>query len=285
MIELRAYCKINLGLDVTGRRDDGYHLVRMIMQSVGIYDVVCLEKRVDDRIAFTCTDKSLSGDDNLCVKAARLLREAAGIDAGVDIHLIKNNPVAAGMAGGSTDAAAVLRGMDELFGLGLDRQQLIDIGVRVGADVPFCIDGGTALCEGIGEVLTPIKMGEPRPTLLIAKPDVAVSTAGIYTRLDAIGEFGHPDIDGLQAAIEAGDWRGAGQRLGNVLELVTTADVPQIHEIKYMMLEGGAYGALMTGSGPTVFGLFENEDAAEACRQSIDERGLCSFLQTTEMIV
>lgn len=284
MIEQKAYCKINLGLDVTGRRDDGYHLVKMIMQSVDIYDLVCIERRFDDEVVFTCTDKSLETKDNLCVKAAKLLMETAGINEGVDIHLIKNNPVAAGMAGGSTDAAAVIRGLNELFELKLTREQLIDIGVRIGADVPFCIEGGTALCEGIGEKLSAISMGAPAPQLLIAKPDVSVSTAGIYGRLDAIGEYKHPDIDGLLGCIEAGDWRGAGEKLGNVLELVTTSDVPEILEIKYIMLDAGAYGALMTGSGPTVFGLFEDERTASKCLEKIKERGLCSFLALSHMV-
>ena len=284
MLQLKAYSKINLGLDVIGQRDDGYHLVKMIMQSVDIYDEVMLERRFDDDIIFTCTDKRLEDSDNLCVKAAKLLADEVKRPLGMDIHLIKNNPVAAGMAGGSTDAAAVLKGANELFELGLSSQQLIDIGVKVGADVPFCIDGGTALCEGIGEVLSPIHPKGTRPYLLIAKPDVEVSTAGIYGRLDAIGEYVHPDIDGLLHSIEAGDWQAAGGRLGNVLELVTTSDVPEILEIKYMMLEAGAYGALMTGSGPTVFGLFEDETGAEECISDLEKRGLCSFLRVTQMV-
>ena len=282
-LELKAYAKINLGIDVTGRRDDGYHLVRMVMQSVDIYDVVTIGVRDDERIVFTCSDKRLESDDNLCVKAAGLFFKATGITGGIDIDLVKNNPVAAGMAGGSTDAAAVLRGLDEIFDTGLSDDELIDIAVRVGADVPFCIHGGTALCEGIGEVLTPIS-GMRDVHVLIARPDVEVSTAGIYGRLDQIGAFSHPDIDGLRDRIESQDVSGMCDRMGNVLELVTGSEVDSIADIEAVMMGHGAQGAMMTGSGPTVFGIFTDIDSACGCMESIEAQGLCSFLKLTRFV-
>ena len=281
-LELKAYAKINLGIDVTGRRDDGYHLVRMVMQSVDIYDTVILKKRDDDGIGFTCTDERLQTDDNLCVKAARLFCETTGRRCGTDIRLIKNNPVAAGMAGGSTDAAAVLKGMAELYDIDISEKELCDIAVSVGADVPFCIHGGTALCEGIGEVLTPI-YGMPECVILVAKPDVQVSTAGIYKKLDGIGEYGHPDIDGIRTGIESHDIHALCSRMGNVLELVTGSEVPEIAVLEDAMMEQGACKAMMTGSGPTVFGIFLDIDDAEKCMHRIKTRGLCSFIKITSM--
>ena len=282
-IELKAYAKINLGLDVTGRRDDGYHLVRMVMQTVDIFDVLKIKKRDDDRITFSCTDPTLETDDNLCVKAAKLFQKESGLRCGVDIFLEKNNPVAAGMGGGSTDAAAVLRGMNEIFAPGLLRETLYDIALKIGADVPFCIKGGCALCEGIGEVLTPISGMRDIP-VLIARPDVQVSTAGIYTKLDAIGDFKHPDIDGMIKAVESGDMVSLGAKLGNVLEAVTAAEVDVISLIESIMIKNGALGSRMTGSGPTVFGLFPDEDTLLGCMQEIRDKCLCSFLKGTHMI-
>ncbi len=282
-IRLKAYAKINLGIDVIGKRDDGYHLVRMVMQSVDIYDAVTICLLDEEQIRFTCSDESLQTMDNLCVKAASLFYQKTGEKRGVDIDLLKKNPVAAGMAGGSTDAAAVLKGMNELFGMPLSKEELLELAVKVGADVPFCIDGGTALCEGIGEVLTPID-GMPDIPVLVARPDVEVSTAGIYGRLDEIGEFEHPDIDGIKCGIEAGDVAGMCKSMGNVLELVTGKEVKSISRIEGIMTDYGAYHAMMTGSGPTVFGLFPDETSAEKCMREIEKSGLCSFIKLTRMI-
>ena len=282
-IELKAYAKINLGLDVTGLREDGYHLVRMVMQSVGIHDILRIKKRDDDRIVFTCSDPALETGDNLCVKAAEIISAKAKKRLGADIRLIKNNPVAAGMAGGSTDAAAVLVGLNSIYELGYDNAALRELGVSVGADVPFCIEGGTALCEGIGEIITPISP-MAKLSILIAKPDRAVSTAGIYGRLDSIGDYVHPDIDALMDAIESGDNAALGKSLGNVLENVTMSDVGEIAKLKEVMTDMGAYGALMTGSGPTVFGLFADLDMAEDCKRNIEKMGICSFLEITEPV-
>ena len=282
-MELKAYAKLNLGIDVTGRRDDGYHLVRMVMQSVDIYDTLILTPRDDNKLSFSCTDKTLMTDDNLCIKAAGLLREHTGDDRGIHIELIKRNPVAAGMAGGSTDAAAVLRGMSELLELDITEEELFDIALKVGADVPFCIHGGTALCEGIGEILTPIS-GMPDIRVLVARPAVQVSTAGIYGKLDRMGEFDHPDIDGLKDSIEKGDVPGMCRCMGNVLEPVTSAEVDEISVIESVMTEHGAKKAMMTGSGPTVFGVFLNDEDALRCQNRLNSMEICSFLKMTDMI-
>ncbi len=281
-ISLKAYSKINLGLDVTGRRDDGYHLVRMIMQSVDIYDILTITSGADNKISFSCSDSSLETEDNLCVRAGKLIREKSGLDFGADIFLEKHNPVAAGMGGGSTDAAAVLKGLNELFSCGFSKDELLEMALFIGADVPFCIDGGCALCEGIGEELTPIK-GLDMP-ILIARPDVHISTAGIYTRLDAITDYPHPDIDGMISSIKACDVKALGEKLGNVLELVTAAEVKTIPVIERVMMENGACGAKMTGSGPTVFGLFRDEDTLLHCKKVIEDMNLCSFIKDTRTV-
>ncbi len=279
-IELKAYAKINLGLDVTGRRDDGYHLVRMVMQSVDIFDTLRVTKRDDDVIAFSCSDPALETVDNLCIKAAELFKKKSGLKSGVDIYLEKNNPVAAGMGGGSTDAAAVLKGMDQLFAPGFSHDDLLKMGLEIGADVPFCIDGGCALCEGIGEELTPIDGMDL--FVLIARPDVQVSTAGIYKRLDAIISYDHPDIDGMIDDIKNKDAKALGAGLGNVLEFVTAAEVDEIAVIEEIMMENGALGARMTGSGPTVFGIFSDEKIMTDCKDVIDKKGLTSFIKCTK---
>ena len=279
----KAYAKINLGLDVVGRLGNGYHQVRMIMQTVGLYDVLIF-KAVKSGIRITADSGELStGEDNLIYKAARLLMETYGVEAGVEIHLEKHIPIAAGMAGGSTDAAATLLGLNDLFGLQLSPKQLRQMGVHIGADVPYCIMGGTALAEGIGELLTPLPP-VPQGTLLIAKPDIQVSTKYVYEHLDARETWQHPDIDGMRSAIESADLAGINERLGNVLETVTIEAYPVIAQIKREMLSCGAMGSLMSGSGPTVFGIYGSEEQAWVARDCLEKKGLAKELFVTEFV-
>ena len=279
----KAYAKINLGLDVVGRLENGYHQVRMIMQAVGLYDVLTFRAAESGILITTDSGELPTGEDNLIHKAARLLMETYGVEAGVEIHLEKHIPIAAGMAGGSTDAAATLQGLNDLFALRLSQEQLRQLGVRIGADVPYCIMGGTALAEGIGELLTPLPPA-PQCTLLIAKPDIQVSTKYVYEHLDAGETWPHPDIDGMRSAIENGDLVGITGRLGNVLETVTIEAYPVIAQIKREMLSCGAMGSLMSGSGPTVFGIYDSEEQARTARDYLKKKGLTKELYVTEFV-
>lgn len=278
--ERKAYAKINLGLDVTGVLPNGYHQVKMVMQTVGIYDVLTFE-RTESGITLTTDSDELAADgDNLICKAARLMFKKYGILGGVRIHLQKNIPIAAGMAGGSTDAAATLEGVDRLYGLGCSKEELMELGVSLGADVPYCVMGGTALAEGIGEKLTRLAPA-PDCSLLVAKPDINVSTKYVYEHLDALASYEHPDIDGMVEAIAAGSLQGVADRLGNVLENVTAQAYPVIHEIKSRMRGLGADGSLMSGSGPTVFGIFTDRKKAENAYQRMKEEGLAKQIFLT----
>ena len=264
---IEAYAKINLGLDVVKRLPNGYHQVKMIMQNVDIRDVLTLEK-ADSGISITTDSEELPADENnLVYKAARLMLEKYDIHSGVRIRLQKNIPIAAGMAGGSADAAATMKGINHLYNLNLPLSQLMEYGVSIGADVPYCLMGGTALAEGIGEKLTKLP---PMPScpILVAKPDISVSTKFVYEHLDAAGIRTHPDIDGMSAAIKAENLRGIWERMENVLESVTIPAYPVIDAIKKRMRELGAANSLMSGSGPTVFGIFQNmEQAGQALEE------------------
>jgi len=283
MITLNAYAKINLSLDVVGRLANGYHEVRMIMQTVGIHDTLTFEKTEGEIVLSSDAGELPLGEDNLIYKAARLVKETHGISGGVKVHLEKRIPVAAGMAGGSTDAAATLKAMNELYGLGLSEEALYEFGVKLGADVPYCIMGGTALSEGIGEVLTRLS---PMPdcVLLVAKPEINVSTKEVYQAFDACTLVEHPDVDGMQRAIEETDLGGVVRRLGNVLETVTIAKHPIVDDIKQVMLENGALGSLMSGSGPSVFGIYDYEEKARACAKCIEEQGLAKQVFVTRPV-
>ncbi len=262
---LKAYGKINLGLDVLRKREDGYHQVRMIMQTVGLYDKIDLYRKETEGIEVDTNLFYLPvNENNLVYKAAKMLIDEFGIKEGVSIRLKKILPVAAGMAGGSSDAAAVLFGMNKMFRLGLTTDQLKERGVKIGADVPYCIMRGTALSEGIGEILTPLPP-VPQCQVLIAKPGISVSTKLVYEHLDAssLRPEDHPDIDGMIQAISQGDIYGIAAKMGNVLEQVTVPEYPVIAAIKERMMELGAVGAMMSGSGPTVFGIFTSPKAAQ----------------------
>ena len=265
-MRIEAHAKINLGLDVTGRREDGYHLVRMIMQELELHDTLYLEKSGEPGIWLTSDEPALASDrSNLIVRAAELMLGTYAPEGGVQIRLEKRIPLAAGLAGGSADAAAALRGINELFELNLNEAELCRLGVQLGADVPYCIMGGTALSEGIGEVLT-VLPALPFCYIVLGKPGEGMSTAEAYRQLDAQTEIVHPDIDGQIRALQKADLAGVAERIGNVLEPVTAARHPEVGMIRRQMLEAGAAGAGMSGSGPTVFGIFtEAEKAERAC--------------------
>lgn len=262
-MKLKAYAKINLGLDVLGKREDGYHEVRMIMQTVRIYDRICLTKerepgiRIHTNLFYLPTDA-----ENIVYRAAKLMMEEYHIKGGIEIELQKYIPVAAGLAGGSSDAAAVLYGMNRMYELGLSLKELMGQGVKLGADVPYCLMRGTALSEGIGEKLTPLSAA-PDCWVLMVKPPVSVSTKFVYENLDIKGLGQHPDIDGMIKAIETGNLYALADRMRNVLETVTIPNYPIVAEIKEQIQKSGALNVLMSGSGPTVFGLFDCREQAE----------------------
>ena len=280
-ITKKAYAKVNLGLDVIRRREDGYHEVRMIMQTVDICDVLTFTRQERPGIVVTTDKEELPGDEsNLIYKAARLVTETCSVREGIKIELQKRIPMAAGMAGGSTDAAAVFHGMNEMFGLGMDEDEMCALGVKIGADIPYCVKGGTALAEGIGEILTKLP-DAPACVVLVAKPDIDVSTKYVYENLHAESLEYHPDIDGMRAAIEEGDLRGMAERMGNVLETVTVNAYPVIREVKEVMKKSGAWNALMIGSGPTVFGIFGEEEKARKAYNEIAQANLAGQLFLT----
>ena len=268
----KAYGKINLSLDVLGRREDGYHDVSMVMQTVDIYDVITLSKiEGKDEIVLTTDVEGLpTGEGNIVYKAIKLIKEEYGIDTGVSAHIEKHLPIAAGMGGGSADAAAALRGMNRLFELGLKSERLEELGVRLGADVPFLIKGGIALAEGIGEKLTALP-AFPECSLVIVKPNVSVSTKEVYEAFDSLTEVVHPNIKKLTDSLGKEDLRYIVKLLGNVLEDVTIKKHGIIDEIKRLLLENGAVFSMMTGSGPTVFGIFENEEKAVMAGERLSE--------------
>lgn len=281
-MRLQAFAKINLGLDVLGKREDGYHEVRMIMQTIRMYDQLDMRKSVEPGIHLTTNKKYIPVDENNLVwRAAKLMMDTCGIIEGVSIHLHKVIPVAAGMAGGSSDAAATLVGMNRLFHCGLSKEKLMELGVQIGADVPYCVMRGTALAEGIGEKLTSLP-GVPMCYVLIGKPGINVSTKFVYGNLHLDEVTDHPDIDGMVQAIRNHDLYGITDRMGNVLESVTCPAYPVIDEIKAQMMKNGAVNAMMSGSGPTVFGIFDDPDKAEFARDQLKISGLSkqTFLTT-----
>lgn len=267
-VKVRAHGKINLALDVIRKREDGYHDVRMIMQSVGIYDRVEIEFlgksdngsyqiEIETNLRFLPVN-----ENNLAYKAAALLMEEFKLNYHILIRIKKMIPVAAGMAGGSSNCAAVMKGINKMFNLGLNEEELKKRGVKLGADIPYCIMGGTALSEGIGEILTPLKP-MPECYIVLAKPYINVSTKFVYGNLKATELKSHPDIDGMIEAINKNDFYGMAKRLGNVLEIVTEKEYPIITQIKERMIELGAVNSIMSGSGPTVFGLFDDVEKAK----------------------
>ena len=270
-ISVKALAKINLGLDVLRRREDGYHEVKMIMQTIGLHDDLEIRKTKTPGIQVKTNLYYLpTNENNLVYKAAKLLMDEFQIQDGVSIQLKKRIPVAAGMAGGSSDGAAVLWGINQMYGLGLSMQALMERGVRLGADVPYCIQRGTALAEGIGEKLS-VLPPMPKCTILIAKPGISVSTKFVYENLHAndLKPEQHPDVDSMIEAMRQKDLGLLCSRMGNVLETVTIPAYPVINEIKRTMMDNGAIGSMMSGSGPTVFGIFDSPVAAKQAMKAV----------------
>lgn len=282
-ISLKALAKINLGLDVLGQREDGYHEVRMVMQSIHLYDRVEIKKTRSPQIHVQTNLYYLPVDENnLVYKAAKLMKNEFKIKEGVRITLQKFIPVAAGMAGGSSDAAAVLVGMNRIFNLGLKQSRLMELGLKLGADVPFCIMRGTALAEGIGEKLTALPP-MPKCPILIAKPAVSVSTQHVYEQLKLTDATVHPDIDTIIENIRKKNLRSVAKNMGNILETVTVREFPVIRELKSLMKENGAIGTMMSGSGPTVFGLFQNEKEIRGAYDALKQSDLAKNVYTSEI--
>ncbi len=262
-INLRAFGKVNLGLDVIRKREDGFHDLDMIMQTVGIFDRINIKISDEPGVRLTTNAGFLPVDDNnLIVKAAKFIIDEYDIKKGVDIYLGKKLPVAAGMAGGSSDCAAVLVGMNKLFNLRISMKKLMVIGETFGSDVPYCLMRGTARARGKGEVLTSLKAA-PQCYVVITRMAFGVSTKFVYENLVLDDSVVHPDIEGMVDAIENGDLKGITDRMGNVLESVTIKKYPQIEEVKNIMRDNGALNAMMSGSGPTVFGIFDDKEKAQ----------------------
>lgn len=272
LLNYKARAKVNLALDVCRRLENGYHEIKTVMQTVDIYDELEFKMRSDPDIILSVDSKDYLGDleNNLIFRAAKLMKEQYSIRKGIEIHLKKHIPVAAGMAGGSTDAAATMLAMNEMFALGLDKEKLMGQAVHLGADIPFCILGGTALAQGIGERLKPLP-APPQTALLVVKPAIMVSTKWVYENLHVNELERHPDIDGMVEALEQGNLKGITDRMENVMETVTQNKYPIIKEIKELMLESNAMNAIMSGSGPSIFGVFADAGQASAAAGRIRE--------------
>lgn len=282
-ITVKAYGKINLGLDVLRKLESGYHEVKMIMQTVNLYDELTFQKSKSGIQITTNQEELPVNEDNLIYKAAKQVMDAYSLSEGVNIHLEKHIPVAAGMAGGSADAAATYEGMKQLFHLDFATEDMQKLGVKIGADIPYCVIGGTALSEGIGEVLTSLPT-PPDCYLLIAKPEINVSTAFVYGNLKVQELKEHPDVDGIVRAINDQDLVVMCEKMKNVLESVTVTAYPVIEELKEDMKQAGALTSLMSGSGPTVFGIFDQEEKREAAYQAILEKNITREVYKTEFV-
>lgn len=288
MLRRKAYAKVNLALDVVRKRPDGYHDVRMIMQNLDIYDELEFERfecgrecPYGDRIKIVSDRADVPTDGkNLIHRAIRLMMEEYGLDGGISVRLIKNIPVEAGMAGGSTDAAAAFHAVNDLYGLGLSTKELMEQGVKIGADVPYCIMGKTALSCGIGEKLTEI---EPLKDcyILVVKPEFSVSTGMVYGNLRVDELRSHPDVSEMAEALSSGDTKKVAALMENVLETVTVRLHPELEEIKSVMKKRGALNAIMSGSGPTVFGLYETREAAKEAAKYISETEMAKEIYVT----
>lgn len=283
-LQLKAYGKINLALDVLRKREDGYHDLDMIMQMVDVYDDIIIEKNNIKDIVVK-TDKAVlsNGKDNLAYMAAKTLMDEFRISQGVIITINKRIPIAGGMAGGSSDCATTMIGINQMFNLGLDKKALMERGVKLGADVPYCILGGTAIARGIGEVLTPLKT-PPQCHVIIAKPPVSVSTAFVYGHIRPNQIKKHPDVEKMVEAINNQDLKMLAGLLSNVMEEVTIPEYPIIQDIKEVMLENGALNSIMSGSGPTVFGLYDDKESAEKTVELLKEKQLTEQVYLTKFI-
>lgn len=280
MVE-KAYAKINLTLDIVGKREDGYHDIKTVMQTVSLCDILEVEQNIVDTISIT-TDKRYIPTDkrNLIYKACEHFFEATGIKSGVKINLIKHIPVAAGLAGGSSDAAATLRVLNRLFKTGLSDEKLCEIGAAFGADIPFCIKGGTALCEGIGEIITQLKP-LPKMNLVISIGGEGMSTLAMYAEIDNKKELKKIDTDSMLHAIHESKTTEIIAKIGNVFEEICSEKRPFVTQIKKQMLENGALGAVMSGSGPSVYGFFPDKESVVHCTNKLKDAGYYAFHCTT----
>lgn len=280
-ITIKARAKVNLTLDVIGRRENGYHDVKMIMQQVDLYDLVKIRCIPESEIRLTCSDDFLPVDDkNIAYRAAENMSKKYNITHGFEIHIEKNIPVSAGLAGGSTDAAAVIKGINRLCGLGLTEKTMMAIGFELGADVPFCVMEGCALAEGLGEILTPIR-GFEHAWMVLVKPNFGVSTKEVYTALEYETLKGHPDTQGMLNALESQNRHDILDRVFNVLEEVTLKLYPGVVEAKRFLAGHGAEGVLMSGSGPTVFGFYKSYERAKNAQKKIKKHYSQSYVVTT----
>jgi 4-diphosphocytidyl-2-C-methyl-D-erythritol kinase len=278
---IKSYAKVNLSLDVVGKREDGYHILKMIMQSIDLCDYVNIEKTLDG-ITISCDKEYVPTDSrNLAYKAAQLFLDSYEIESnGVHIDIVKNIPVSAGLAGGSSNAAAVLKGMRDMYRPTVTDEELMKLGLKIGADVPYCICGGTALCEGIGEIITPLEPFENQIMVLV-KPPFGVSTKEIYGRLEINKIYRHPDTIAILNGIKSKSLKNVCRNMKNILENVTLKKHPLIRKIKMEMLELGACGALMSGSGPTVFAFFKHSKEAQLCFEKMKLKYKEVFLTKT----
>lgn len=279
-MKIKAYAKINIALDVVGKRDDGYHLLKMIMQTVDLYDVIEIIK-TDLDIKLNCNKPYVPTDErNLAYKAAKLFKETYNIEDGVSINLIKNIPVSAGMAGGSTDAAGVLKLMNKIFNINASDEELMALGLKLGADVPYCINGGTALCEGIGEKITQLKSFKDK-IVVIVKPPFGVSTKEVYKDFDLSKVIFHPRTEDIMKAMENDDIHFVANNMKNLLENVTLRKHRVILNIKELMKYYDALGTMMSGSGPTVFAFFDDMLKAQVCYDEMKKKYKDVFLSRT----
>ncbi len=282
-MEIQAFAKLNLTLDILGKREDGYHDLRMVMQSITLADTLTLEENQGEGLRVSANLRFLpTGEKNLAAAAALRFWEALGREPeDLDIRIEKRIPVCAGMAGGSSDAAAVLRALNQRSGDPFSPKELARLGERVGSDVPYCVLGGTALAEGRGEVLTPLAP-LPRCWVVACKPDFPISTPELFAQADRVKLRRRPDTAGLVAALEAGDLGGVARRMYNVFEDVLPARLyTRVAEIKNILIQCGALGANMSGSGPTAFGLFDRLEAAQEARSCLTQRYRDTFLCET----
>ncbi|MBN8048832.1 MULTISPECIES: 4-(cytidine 5'-diphospho)-2-C-methyl-D-erythritol kinase [Paraclostridium] len=272
-IDLKSRAKVNLSIDVLGKREDGYHLVEMIMQTIDLYDKLKITEIEENSILIKSNSLDIPlNEDNIMYKAVNLLRDQFNIEKGIEISIEKNIPVAAGMAGGSSNAAAVLVGLNKLWNLGLSESELKDIGLKLGADVPFCITGGSALAEGIGEELTNIKGLPEDLNILVCKPNIFVSTKEVYQSLNMDKVKRRPKNKELIDALQKEDVKFISENMVNVLEEVTSLKYSEIGQIEDIMIKNKALGSMMSGSGPTVFGLFDNKDCAIKAKKDLQAK-------------
>ena len=272
-IDLKSRAKVNLSIDVLGKREDGYHLVEMIMQTIDLYDKLKITEIEENSILIKSNSLDIPlNEDNIMYKAVNLLRDQFNIEKGIEISIEKNIPVAAGMAGGSSNAAAVLVGLNKLWNLGLSESELKDIGLKLGADVPFCITGGSALAEGIGEELTNIKGLPENLNILVCKPNIFVSTKEVYQSLNMDKVKRRPQNKELIDALQKEDVKFISENMVNVLEEVTSLNYSEIGQIEDIMIKNKALGSMMSGSGPTVFGLFDNKDCAIKAKEDLQAK-------------